>query len=92
MFVKGDKVRIVAGFCGAGRSGIVVGGSVEGRDYRYWIPVLFDDEDDPDFFKDGGLEKVKCDNCELGLEESGGDGTCEDTDLGTCRYCQPRED
>jgi len=58
MFNKGDRVRIVAEFHGAGRCGVVVGEPVEGRDYRYWIPVLFDDEDDPNFFKDGGLEKV----------------------------------
>lgn len=58
-FEPGDRVRIVHGFYGEGRMATVVGTPVEGRDYRYWIPVLFDDEDDPTFFKDGGLEKVR---------------------------------
>jgi len=59
MFNKGDRIRIIDGFYGAGQCGVVIGEPAEGRDYRYWIPVLFDDEDDPTFFKDGGLEKVE---------------------------------
>jgi hypothetical protein len=53
---KGNVVVIRKGWSGAGRRGIVVGPKAIGRDRDDWTPVLWDDEDDPTFFKEAGLD------------------------------------
>lgn len=52
----GPRVRIKAGCGGAGRLGTVVGAQI--RADQWWCPVLWDDEEDPDFYKSGTLEVV----------------------------------
>lgn len=49
----GDKVQIKYGWCNDGRKGSVVGCPVFIE--QWWIPILWDDEEDPDFHKDAGL-------------------------------------
>lgn len=49
------KVRIKYGWEGVGKSGLVIGEPirVSGQD---WLPVLWDDEEDPDFHKLEGID------------------------------------
>lgn len=47
-------VRIRKGWEGAGRIGRVLGNAVMVQ--QWWTPVLWEDEDDPNFFKTAGLE------------------------------------
>ena len=50
----GPRVRLRAGWFGAGRLGTVVGAQV--RLGQWWCPVLWDDEEDPDWHKSAALE------------------------------------
>ena len=51
---KGDRVWIKADWYGGGRIGTVLGDPVFVQ--QEWVPVLWDDEEDPDFHKMAGLE------------------------------------
>ena len=51
---KGTRVRIRAGWSGAGRVGKALAAPM--FVLQDWVPVVWDDEEDPDFFKDAGLE------------------------------------
>jgi len=50
------RVKIKSGWEGAGREGVVLGETVlTGQE---WVPMKFDDEEDPEFFKKAGLEFI----------------------------------
>ena len=53
---QGERVRIRAGWGGGGREGMRLGPDVYVR--QEWTPVLWDDEEDPDWHKAAGLEAV----------------------------------
>jgi hypothetical protein len=52
---KGTSVRIKVGFKDAGRKGCVIGKPFFSE--QWWIPVFWDDAEDPDWFKASGLER-----------------------------------
>ena len=52
--LKNKRVRVKLGWGNEGREGTVVGSSV--FLHQWWTPVLWADEEDPDFFKQSGLE------------------------------------
>lgn len=52
---SGDLVKIRDGWAGAGRSGVVLDVVFA---IQEWCVVKFDDDDDPDCFKAGGLELI----------------------------------
>ena len=52
--LKNKRVRVKLGWETAGKEGIVVGSSV--FLHQWWTPVLWVNEEDPDFFKQSGLE------------------------------------
>jgi hypothetical protein len=52
----GQLVRIRDGWMDEGKVGIVIGESPFLDGAYYWTPVLFVDEDDPNFIKTRGLE------------------------------------
>ena len=47
-------MRIKKGFIGEGKIGLVLGETVYVD--QPWVPMLFEDQEDPDFFKEYGLE------------------------------------
>lgn len=51
------RVVIKSGFEGAGRRGWIIGSTLELYEIGNikWVPVLWDDEEDPDWFKASGL-------------------------------------
>ena len=54
MILKDCKVRVKDGWGGAGNKGVCLGEPVFVG--QWWLPVKWDNEDDPDFFKITGLE------------------------------------
>lgn len=54
-FKAGDLVRIKKGWDKAGRLGKVLGESIIYRDIE-WTPVIWEEEEDPDWNKTIGLE------------------------------------
>lgn len=50
------RVRIKSGWDNAGRTGTVIGRSVKRG--QWWSPVIWDDEEDPDWHKTVGLEAL----------------------------------
>jgi hypothetical protein len=50
------RLRIREGWHGAGKTGVRLGPDVYVR--QHWTPILWDDEEDPDWHKASGLEKV----------------------------------
>lgn len=49
-------IRIKRSWEGVGRTGVTLGPSVRDHCGMWWTPVLWDDEEDPDFHKASGLE------------------------------------
>lgn len=54
---KDCKIRVKDGWEWHGRSGRALGEPIC-IDTQYWIPILFDDQLDPDWFKLSGVDKV----------------------------------
>lgn len=52
-----QKVRIKDGWCEAGKTGVQIGFPV--MIGQLWTPVMWDDEEDPDWHKSAGLEVVQ---------------------------------
>ncbi len=52
-------VVVKAGFVDAGRKGRSLGEHITVNGMQ-WTPVLWDDEEDPEFFKSFGLDHLKC--------------------------------
>ncbi len=50
-------VKIKEGWHQVGRKGKQVGREIFAE--QWWTPVLWDDEEDPDFFKSAGLDKIE---------------------------------
>jgi len=68
---KNARVRIKCGWSGAGNSGTAVGEPVFIE--QWWLPILWDGEEDPDFHKLAGIElKPKDDLLKLELHEDQG--------------------
>lgn len=61
LFEWGSKVRIKVGWHDSSRAGVALGPAITlpGGSQK-WVPVLWDDEEDPDFFKEAGLDIVGC--------------------------------
>lgn len=53
---KGSVVVIKEGWDKAGRVGICLGSPVFVQ--QWWVPILFRDAEDPDFFKAAGIETL----------------------------------
>jgi hypothetical protein len=53
-WVRGDAAEIRAGWIEEGKRGTVLGPVVEVLKTR-WVPILWDDEEDPDWHKEAGL-------------------------------------
>jgi len=56
MFRVNNRIRISKGWEDEGRCGRCLGRSVEDRYGMKWVPVEWDDEDDPTFQKESSLE------------------------------------
>lgn len=56
-FKKGSWVVIKAGFMDEGKVARVLGQAV--YEQQWWVPVKFNHEEDPTFFKAAGLEALK---------------------------------
>ncbi len=54
IFEKGAVVTIKTGWYEAGKRGVVIGDDVHLG--QWWTPVLWDNEDDPDWHKSAGLD------------------------------------
>jgi hypothetical protein len=52
--LTGPRVRVRTGWDNAGQLGTVVGAQIHLG--QWWCPVLWDDEEDPDWCKSSGLE------------------------------------
>ena len=50
------RIRIKSGWDGAGRLGDFLGSENFDCNGQYWTPVLWDNEEDPDFHKTAALE------------------------------------
>jgi len=57
---KGSRIRIRDGWDEAGREGVCLGKKVTSpHTGQEWLPVCWDDEEDPDFFKPAAIEVVR---------------------------------
>ena len=55
-YTYGTRIRIKKGWSEFGKVGTCLGNTVFVE--QEWIPVLWDNEDDPDFFKLAGIERL----------------------------------
>jgi len=68
------RVRIKEGWGGAGQEGVILGANVDVE--QLWTPVLWDDEEDPDWHKTAGLE-FKTPNMPLDIDITGQEGSVD---------------
>lgn len=62
---RAHAIVIKAGWEGAGKQGKVVGCAINSETTQEWTPVLWDGEEDPEFFKSAGLERLFPEDYEL---------------------------